>query len=89
MASDRNVYSVYGHHVGTLSKEPRILRPREWSFASERRPSPPAPAPIRLPSHVPLPPLMSEIAQNLIDVLADAPHLLPPLGGGELNADMD
>ncbi len=89
VSEDRSVYSVYGQQVGTLSKEPRILRPREWHFTSERRQPPAPPPPFHPPVRSPLPPLMAEISQNLIDVLEEAPQLLPPLGSGDLNNDMD
>jgi hypothetical protein len=89
VASNQKVYSVYGHYVGILTKEPRILRKREWDFSEERHPSPPPPLPIRPPHRVPLAPLMAELAQNTIDVLEEAPHLLPPIDFGDLREDMD
>jgi hypothetical protein len=38
---------------------------------------------------VPLPPQMAEVPLNMIDVLDEVPNLLPPVGFGELNEDMD
>lgn len=91
VASDRSVYSVHGHYVGTLSKDPRILRKREWTSeaAPPRQEIPPPPPPIRPPAHVPLAPQMAEISLNMIDVLEEAPELLPPIDFGELRDDMD
>jgi hypothetical protein len=86
---DQKVFSVRGKYVGALSKDPRILREREFRNAY-RNESPPAPPDrIRPPKHVPLAPLMPEISQNLIDVLEEAPELLPPMGFDLLREDMD
>lgn len=89
VSADRQVFSVHGHLAGYLSKEPRILRKREVGFIVERREPPPPPPAIRLPARVPLAPIMPEIAQNIIDVLLEAPELLPPLDAGELREDLD
>jgi hypothetical protein len=87
--ADRTVFSVHGHYVGVLTKEPRILRKREWGNALARRIPPPAPPPIRPPAQVPLAPPLAEVPLNMIDVLAEAPDLLPPMDWGELREDMD
>jgi hypothetical protein len=87
---DRMVYSVHGYYVGILSKDPRILRKRE--LTADLHPfqqPPPPPAPIIPPARVPLAPQMSEIAVNMIDVLEDAPELLPPTDFGEHRKDLD
>ncbi|MBN1146416.1 MAG: hypothetical protein JXA78_04110 [Anaerolineales bacterium] len=90
VAPDRSVYSVHGHFVGTLSKDPRILRKREWSSATKppMKP-PPAPPPIRPPVNIPLAPPMAEVAGNMIDVLDEAPELMPSIDFGELRDDME
>lgn len=87
--ADRGVYSVHGHYVGELSNEPRILRKREASYNHDRLKPPPEPPPMRPPQTVPLAPLMREIPQNLIDVLEEAPELLPPIDFGELRDDLN
>ena len=89
VTADRSVYSVHGHYIGEMSNEPRILRKREASHSQQRQPSPPEPSHIHLPLTVPLAPLMREVPQNLIDVLDEAPELLPPVGHGELQDDLD
>jgi hypothetical protein len=89
VTAQREVYSVHGHFVGTLSKEPRILRKLENSYDKPKLQSPPHPKQILIPQQIPLAPMMAEIAQNMIDVLEDAPDLLPPLDFGELRQDMD
>jgi hypothetical protein len=87
--ADRSVYSVHGHFVGALTKEPRILRKREWFGNGRKRISPPPPPAIRPPAHLPLAPTLPEVPLNMIDVLSEAPELLPPLDYGELKEDLD
>jgi len=89
VAADRCVYSVHGHYVGTLSKDPRILRNRELSGSRRRLPPPSPPPPIRIPTHTPLAPQLPEVMLNMIDVLEEAPELLPPTDYGDLRDDMD
>ncbi len=87
--SDRLVYSVHGSFVGSLGSGPRILRKREVAMDNNIQEPPPPPPPIRPPSHVPLPPQMPEVQLNFIDVLDEAPELLPPADFGEMLQDMD
>jgi hypothetical protein len=89
VAPDRKVFSVHGHYIGEMSQDPRILRVREWSGKLPKRQPPPEPPKIRPPAHVPLAPQMPEVPVNMIDVLEEAPELLPPVGFGDLIEDMD
>jgi hypothetical protein len=89
VTADQKVYSVHGHYVGIITKEPRILRKRESDYLEERVLPPSPPPPIRAPSQVPLAPLMKELSVSTIDVLDDAPDLMPPVDFGELRDDMD
>jgi hypothetical protein len=89
VAKDRKVYSVHGHYVGTMTNDPRILRPREWGHEDPMRQSPAPPEHMRVPTTVPLAPQMPEIPLNMIDVLEEAPELMPPVDFGELREDMD
>jgi len=89
VTSDRMVYSVHGHYVGMLSSGPRILRSRETIAGNPPMKPPPTPSPIRPPTHVPLAPPLSEVKLNMIDVLEEAPQLLPPADFGEFRQDMD
>jgi hypothetical protein len=89
VSADRGVYSVHGHYVGSLSKEPRILRKREFREGIPRLPPPAPPPAIRLPSHIPLAPQLPEVMLNMIDVLEEAPELLPPTDYGDFREDMD
>lgn len=86
---DRLVFSVHGHYVGTLTMDPRILRRRERENTLPRRIPPPDQATIRLPIRLPLPPTMPEVPINMIDILEEAPELLPPVGFGDLVEDMN
>lgn len=86
---ERQVFSVHGHLVGDLTKEPRILRKREVSAIREWCQPPLPPPPIRPPAHVPLAPPMPEVPQNYIDVLLEYPELLPSVDEGELREDLD
>lgn len=86
---EQKVYSVRGAYVGKLTKEPRVLREREYRSDIPRLVPPQPPAAIRPPARVPLAPMMPEIAQNLIDVLDEAPDLLPPIDFDLLGEDLD
>ncbi len=85
---ERDVYSVLGHYVGWLDKGPRILRKRGRDPKPRRTP-PPAPPRIRPPAHAPLPPMMSELGYETIDVLEEEPERLHTLDMGDLRPDMD
>jgi hypothetical protein len=89
VTSERQVYSVHGHFVGRLSKDPRILRKRGFDFTEVRRAPPNAPPSIRPPAHVPLAPQMPELSLSEVDVLEEDPDLMPSLDGGDLREDMD
>jgi hypothetical protein len=87
---DREVYSVHGHYVGWLSDDPRILRKRSSGYLKPRLTPPPAPTvKVRPPAHVPLPPMMAEIAIGTFDVLDESPELMPSVDYGDLRDDMD
>jgi hypothetical protein len=89
VSTENKVFSVHGHFVGLLSNEPRILRKREWDYQEPRRTPPEPPPSIRPPARVPLAPMMPEVTLNVIDVLEEAPELLPSSDFGELRDDLD
>ena len=89
VTENRKVYSVRGKYVGTITNEPRILREREGRNEYHREVPPESPGSIRPPLRVPLAPLMAEVSFNLIDVLEEAPELLPPMGFDLLREDMN
>ena len=85
----REVYSVMGVFVGTLTNDPRITRRRSESETGGRLKPPPKPGRISTPSSVPLAPMMSDLPHSLIDVLQDQPERLHTPDSGELREDMD
>jgi hypothetical protein len=90
VTDDRCVYSVHGHYVGWLADGPRILRKIADSFDRPRiTVTPPEERTVRMPATVPLAPLMPELAHGVVDVLLEAPDLLPPVDFGDLREDMD
>jgi hypothetical protein len=87
--AEKNVFSVHGHYVGKLSKDPRILRRREWGYGRERRTPPATPEKVSIPPHFPLPPMLPEIPTFMMDVLEEYPEMLPGVDFGDLRDDMD
>ncbi|HSG45081.1 MAG TPA: hypothetical protein VLA72_18185 [Anaerolineales bacterium] len=85
----REVYSVMGHYVGTLTNDPRITRKRADDETKARIDPPPTPNRITTPPSVPLAPMMSDLPHSLIDVLQDEPERLHTTDSGELREDMD
>jgi hypothetical protein len=85
----REVYSVMGYYVGTLTKDPRITRKRADDASIPRQQPPMRPKKIATPSSVPLAPMMSDLPHSLIDVLQDEPERLHTADSGELREDMD
>jgi hypothetical protein len=89
VTNERKVYSVHGHFVGNLTNDPRIIRRVSDGFDQPQREAPPPPRPVNCPPSVPLAPMMPELTQGMIDVLEEAPELMPSLDAGELREDMD
>lgn len=85
----RDVYSVLGEYVGTLTNDPRIVTKRAIDETKPRVSPPPAPRKVQPPVNVPLAPLMPELSHSLIDVLQDIPERLHTLDSGEFRQDMD
>jgi len=85
----REVYSVLGYYVGTLTNDPRILRKRATSTLKPQLQPPPTPAKIYPPATIPLAPLMPELTYSSVDVLLEEPERLHTLDIGELREDLD
>lgn len=85
----RDVFNIQGVYVGWLTKDPRILRKRITEGTRERRISPPPPRRIRPPATVPLPPMMSELPFEIMDVFDEEFPLLTTADFGEFREDMD
>lgn len=86
---EREVYSVLGQYVGTLSSDPRILRKTSEEEKHHCALPPPPTVKILAPPTVPLAPLMKELYHDTIDVLLDEPERLHTVDSGEFRPDMD
>jgi hypothetical protein len=84
----RDVYSVLGFYVGTLTSDPRIIRKRSGEGKPRLTPPQP-PARLRIPPMTPLPKLMADLSHENIDVLQEEPELLHTLDSGEFRQDLD
>ena len=85
----REVYSVLGEYVGTLTNDPRIVAKRAIDETKPRVSPPPAPRRVQLPANIPLAPMMPELSHSLVDVLLDMPEKLHTVDSGESRQDMD
>jgi hypothetical protein len=85
----REVYSVMGYYVGSLTNDPRIVRNRSGDALKPHLKPPPHPGRIIIPATLPLAPLMKELTHSLIDVLSEEPERLHTIDSGELREDMD
>ncbi len=85
----KEVYSVMGYYVGTLTSDPRIVRKRSTGTLKPRLKPPPQPKKVYPPATVPLPPMMGDLSHSLIDVLLDEPERLHALDSGENRQDLD
>ena len=86
---NREVYSVLGNFVGTLTNDPRIISKRATSTLKPRLKPPPKPQRVYAPATIPLAPMMADLSHSTIDVLLDAPERLHTLDSGEQRQDMD
>jgi hypothetical protein len=84
----RDVYSVLGYYIGTMTNDPRIIRKRSGEGKPRLTPPPP-PARLRIPAMTPLPKLMADLSHENIDVLQDEPERLHTLDTGEMREDID
>lgn len=89
VTAEREVYSIYGSFVGHVSKEWRIIRSRSLEATHPTCQPPRDPGCLTPPAHFPLPPMMAELTYNQMDVLEEAPGLLPPADSGEFKPDLD
>jgi len=85
----REVYSVLGNYVGTLTNDPRIVGKRATSTFKPCLKPPSAPQRVYLPATVHLPPMMADLSYSLIDILLDAPGRLHTIDSGESRQDLD
>lgn len=85
----REIYSVMGNYVGTLTDDPRIVSKRTTSTLKPCLNPPPKPEKVYPPATIPLPPMMAELSHSVIDVLLDAPERLHTIDSGEQRQDLD
>ena len=85
----RDVYSVMGAYVGTLTNDPRIVRHRSDNETKPRIQVTPPPGRLNTPATLPLAPLMSDLTLSLVDVFVEEPERLHTLDSGEFREDMD
>jgi hypothetical protein len=85
----KEIYSVMGFYVGTLTNEPRIVRKRATSTLKPRMQPPAAPQKVYPPATVPLAPMMGDLSISMVDVLMDEPERLHTVDSGEQRQDMD
>ncbi len=84
----KEVYSVLGNYVGYLTGDPRIVRRRAES-SRPRQKTPPPPQRLITPASTPLAPMMGDLTNSLVDVLAEEPERLHTVDTGELRDDLD
>ena len=85
----RDVYSVMGYFVGTLTNDPRIVRKRAEDDLRPRLRAPAHPGRITPPATVQLAPMMKELTHSLVDILSEEPDRLHTLDSGEMREDLD
>ena len=88
ITQQKEVYSVLGNYVGSLTSEPRIVSKRTTSTLRPHLKPPPRPQKVYPPAIIPLPPMMAELSHSVIDVLQDAPERLHTTDTGEQRQDM-
>jgi hypothetical protein len=89
VTSTREVYSLEGVFVGSVSKDQRIVRKKYMETIPPQRKVPAPPPPVRVPASVPLPPHMAELSYDYFDVLEEKPELLHTKDHGEFRPDAD
>ena len=88
ITAQRDVYSVLGYYVGTMTNDPRIIRKRSGEEKSRLKP-PQCPPRLRVPAMTPLPKLMGDLSHDKVDVLQDEPERLHTLDAGEMRQELD
>lgn len=89
ITSTREVYSVLGNYVGSLTNDARIVRARAGDITRPRLKVSPPPGRLTTPANLPLAPMMSDLTHSLVDVLLEEPERLHTVDSGELREDMD
>ncbi len=85
----REVYSVLGYFIGTLTNDPRIVGKRATSTLKPSLQPPPKPQKVYPPATIPLARMMPDLGSSVIDILLEAPERLHTLDAGEQRQDLD
>ncbi len=85
--SGREVFDSAGQYLGFISDDKRLLRKRTLSERPPRLQPPPRPKKPRLPTNMPLAPLMRNLPHNIIDMFEEYPERL--IYVSETRPDMD
>ena len=85
----REVYSVLGYFVGTLTSDPRIIGKRATSPLKPRLQPPLKPEKVYPPATIPLARMMADLGSSTIDILLEAPERLHTVDSGEQRQDLD
>lgn len=85
----REVYSVLGYFVGTLTSDPRIIGKRATSTLKPRLQPPLKPEKVYPPATIPLARMMADLGSSTIDILLEAPERLHTVDSGEQRQDLD
>jgi hypothetical protein len=89
VTAQKEVYSVLGNYVGSLTNDARIVRPRAGDVVRPRLRVTPPPGRLVAPANLPLAPLMSDLTHSLVDVLVEEPERLHTVDSGEFREDLD
>jgi hypothetical protein len=89
VTAQREVYSVLGNYVGSLTNDSRIVRPRSGDVLRPRLKVSPPPGRLPTPANLPLAPLMGDLTHSLVDVFVEEPERLHTIDSGELREDLD
>lgn len=76
IAPSKDVHNIDGGYVGYITDESRVLRKRSGNENKPNFPPPPVPDKVKGRTSMSLPPMMSDLGYDLVDVLQDEPKLL-------------
>ncbi len=83
----REVYDTGGVYLGFFSDDRRLLRKRTRPEARERKRTPARPSRPKIPSNMPLAPLLKPLPHHIIDMFEEFPEKLTFVS--ETRPDMD
>ena len=87
--SQKEIFNLDGSYVGSISPDQRILRKKSLDTVPPKRTLPKPPIKPRTPASIPLPPRMTELSYDQMDVLDEMPDLLHTMDSGEFKPDVE